>query len=331
MTTWLITGANGNLGRRLISCLLGYESSDDSGDDKSGARSDEGSEQVGDRTDRVKAVVRSKRAAAEVARLVEDDTTRDRLDIVVTSYSDQAALTEAARGCDVAVHLVGILKEGSTSTYVDAHENSCGALAGACRESGVGCIVYLSIVGAAAQSSNQCLASKGRAEVEIHNSGVAACVLRVPMVLGEGDYASRALYARAIKPRSFAFRAESLEQPVYAGDVVRAIVNAATHGVVGALDLGGPEVVSRRALTERAATHLGTQTKVVSLPVGLGLVIASVMAKLSANPPVTPAMLGVLDHDDDVDSERALIELRLGELVSLDEMLRRVVVAQTRR
>ena len=49
--------------------------------------------------------------------------------------------------------------------------------------------------------------------------------------------------------------------------------------------------------------------------------------KLSAAPPVTPAMLGVLEHDDDVDPEPARRALGI-ELTPLDEALRRGLASE---
>ena len=51
-----------------------------------------------------------------------------------------------------------------------------------------------------------------------------ALVLRVPMVLGEGDYASAALGRRARKSWNVLLRGASYEQPIYADDVTHAIV-----------------------------------------------------------------------------------------------------------
>ena len=78
------------------------------------------------------------------------------------------------------------------------------------------------------------------------------------MVLGEGDYASLALYRRASGPLSFTIRAGSFEQPVYAGDVVDAIL--ALLNVSDApelIELAGPERVTRRELIRRAGVVLG--------------------------------------------------------------------------
>ena len=58
-----------------------------------------------------------------------------------------------------------------------------------------------------------------------------------------------------------------------------------------------------------------------------GRVDAALLEKLTANPPVTRAMLGVLNHDDDVDPAEPCQRLGI-ELTPLDEVLRRCVGPQ---
>ncbi len=304
MSTWMITGANGNLGKRLTGVLLA------------------------DPDTRVSAVVRSERAASAIKEIELSADAAARLQVHIVDYHNVDALREVAQGCDKAVHLVGILKETRAASYQDAHEDSCGALVTALDGTPVSHLTYMSIVGSTPTEENACLASKGRAEALCLAGGVPCCVLRVPMVLGEGDYASFALSKRARSRRSFTFRAQSLEQPIYAGDVVQAIIAAGDAGVQGTLDLGGPEVLTRRALTERAAAVLEQPAPlVISLPVGLGIGMAFAMEKLSANPPVTTAMLGVLDHDDDIDPTAAQTALGIDALTPLDDMLRAVLAS----
>jgi NADH dehydrogenase len=149
------------------------------------------------------------------------------------------------------------------------------------------------------------------------------------MVLGEDDYASRALARRARAKLAFTFRAGSLEQPIFAGDVIAAIVAGLDMALDGglALDLGGPESLDRRALTQRAARVLGLPgPTLVSLPLGLGMAMAGAFETVSGNPPVTRAMLGVLDHDDAFDPASAAARLGI-TLTDLDTMLRRCVAA----
>ncbi len=289
----LITGANGHLGRRLIARLRGNCD--------------------------VVAAVRSDRAAAMLR--------KSGAEVRLVDYRDGDALAVAADGCEAAVHLAGIIKETAGNRYVDAHEGTARALCGLdaiCR------IVYVSVVGAARNSPNACLASKAAAEALLLSGRATAHVLRVPMVLGESDYASLALGARASTPLSFTFRAGSFEQPVYAGDVVDAIVALLeTSDAPELIELAGPERVTRRELTRRASRVLGRRALLISLPIAVGRMLAAMFEGLSANPPVTRAMLDVLDHDDDVDVTSACRSLGL-ELTTLDETLRRCLLTQWR-
>jgi NADH dehydrogenase len=293
----LVTGANGHLGRRLLARLAGGRE--------------------------LRAVVRSESAARQVREAAPD------VDLRVLDTQDAAALGQAARGVSHAVHLVGILKQDATRRYADAHEGSAGALAAAAESAGLRRIVYLSILGSHPDSANPCLASKGRAERILLEARTPALVLRVPMVLGEGDIASRALLSQARARVAPLLRGgASLEQPIYAGDVVEAIAAGVTRDGLDdlALDLAGPESLPRRELLARAARLLGTAPRVVPVPLGLGLALARALEALLANPPVTPAMLDVLDHDDCVDPGPACRRLGI-ELTPLDETLRRCLTA----
>ena len=282
----LVTGANGHLGRRLLARLRGERD--------------------------VVAVVRSERAAQALEGLGAA--------VRVVDYRDGAALAAAANGCSAAVHLVGIIKEGGGNRFQDAHEATAQALADV---PGLERIVHLSIVGAARNSANACLASRAAAEDILLASAKAAVVLRVAMVLGEGDYAAFALRKRASSALSFTFRASSLEQPIYAGDVVAAIVAALElDDAPTVIDLAGPECLTRRELTRRAAAVLGTRAAVASVPIGLGYALAALLEAVAANPPVSRAMLGVLDHDDRVNVAPACARLGI-ELTPLDDALRR--------
>jgi NADH dehydrogenase len=298
----LVTGANGHLGRRLIERLL-----------------------VEERAGAVQAVVRSERAAA----LLEPLAGHGLLDVSIVDPADATALATSCESCSHAVHLAGILKETSASRYVDAHERTSEALVAALEKSGVKRIVYLSILGARADSENRCLASKGRAEEILRRGKVPAVVLRVPMVLGRGDVAARVLAMRASAafvplPRGGA----SLEQPIDVGDAVEAILRALiAQGLDGAdLDLAGPESLTRRDLVLRAAAILGRPPpRIVSVPLPLVHLGAFLAETLFANPPLTPPMLGVLEHDDCIDPLDACRRLGL-ELTPLCVTLRRCLL-----
>lgn len=302
----LVTGANGHLGRRLIERLL-----------------------VEGRAGSVQAVVRSERAAG----LLEGLAGRGLLDVATVDPADATALAASCESCSHAVHLTGILKETSASRYQDAHERTSAALAVAAEKAGLKRIVYLSILGARPDSENRCLASKGRAEEILRRGKVPAVVLRVPMVLGQGDVAARVLAGRASAPFVAMTRGgASLEQPIDVADVVEAILRAlVAPGLEGVeLDLAGPESLPRRELVRRAAAALGRRApRVVPVPLPLVRLGAFLAEALFANPPLTPPMLGVLEHDDCIDARETCRRLGL-ELTPLDATLRRCLSAAER-
>lgn len=291
----LVTGANGHLGRRLIG-------------------------EIADTID-VIAVVRSRWAA---------DTLKaefgDRIEVSVVDYSDAETLGGLLQGVDYAVHLVGIIKESRANPFEVAHEDSCRAICAAAEKAGIHGIIHLSILGSAVTSSNACFASRAKAEGILCGGKVPTRVIAVPMVLGEGDYASRALLRQASARIAVTFRSGSLEQPIYAGDVTKIIRHSIETGFVeDRIEIAGPESLSRKDLIKRASALLGVRPPLVlSLPMGLGRLLARV-AEMAKNPPLTRAMLGVLDHDDCVDPAPACRHLGL-ELTSLDEMLTRVLL-----
>ena len=109
-------------------------------------------------------------------------------------------------------------------------------------------------------------------------------------------------------------------------DLLAAIVAALAeesrdaHG----LDLGGPESLSYRALVERCAALHGNRVRIVNLPISLLMGFAGLMERVSKNPPITRAMLGVLEHADCIDNRPALEILDIG-LTPLNETLARYI------
>ena len=69
------------------------------------------------------------------------------------------------------------------------------------------------------------------------------------------------------------------------------------------------------------ASAVGTRT--ISVPVEFGYGLAALLKAFSANPPLTADMLGVLDHDDDIDPEPAAQALGI-RLTGLTETLARI-------
>lgn len=291
----VVTGANGRLGRSLLTTLAGSVP--------------------------VRAVVRSERAAEQLRALPAPA----RPEIFVVDETDAAALARAGEGARGWLHLVGILKETSRSRYADAHERTCAAVAEAAAKTAADRIVHPSLLGADPRSGNACLASRGRAERILLEGAVPATVLRLPMVLGPGEAAAAALRREALAPLTFLLRGgASLEQPIDGRDVVEAVQRALEEGgdARPILELAGPESLSHRALLLRVAARLGARPRILPVPRALARGAAALLERLVADPPITPAMLDVLDRDDAVDPLPAARRLGVA-LTPLEETLRR--------
>lgn len=301
----LVTGANGHLGHKLVERLL----------------------REGERP--VRALVRSERAAETL----RTDPGTSAAEIVVADYTDEAAMNAAVSGTGAVAHLVGIIKESASASYEQAHEATCRILARAASAGGVERIVYLSIIGARPDHSNGCLGSKGRAEEILLGGSVPTTVLRVPMVIGEGDFAALSLRRQAsssIAPLVGGGRTR--QQPIDAQDVLGAVLAAFARSGTGglALDMGGPENLSHRELVARAAAVLGRPPpRVLPIPRALVAALAWLMERTSSSPGITRDMLEILEHDDRIEA-RVAFELLGIEPTPLDETLARCIAGAGR-
>ena len=294
----LVTGANGNLSKKFI--LSKGEVN-------------------------VCALVRSEKAKDDLMSFIKANDIQD-VQIVKCDYLDEQAIKELAKSCSYLLHLVGIIKENKDNRFDVVHKQTTKALVSAIKGSGIKKCCYISILGAKEDSENTCFSSRGFAEKLFLDSYIPSLVLQVPMVLGEGDYASEALKKNALSRINFTFRKLSLEQPIYAQDIID-VVNIdikraleEDHSPSGIKTLAGPTSLTRERLIEKTAKQLGVKVKVFSLPLFLGYTLAKICEMLVSKPPITQAMLGVLDHDDDIDPLPSSKELGIN-LTTLDEML----------
>jgi len=300
----LITGANGHLGKKLILASDEYD---------------------------ICALVRSEKAERDLMNFIEGHNKKN-VEIVKCDYLDVSTMKQLASSCRYAAHLVGIIKENGQNNFDLVHKQTTKVLIEALKDSKVEKICYISILGSKEDSRNACFSSRGFAENLFLKSNTPSLILQIPMVLGEGDYACEALKKNALSRINFTFRKLSLEQPIYAKDIIDVInidINRTlkeNHSSIGIKALAGPTSLTREKLIMKAAKQLGVKVKVFSLPLFLGHTLARICEMLFSHPPITRAMLGVLDHDDDIDPLPSSKELGIN-LTALDEMLEATISA----
>ncbi|KAF1024806.1 MAG: hypothetical protein GAK40_01494 [Burkholderia plantarii] len=222
------------------------------------------------------------------------------VDIVEAASLDRATLARALAGADAAVNLVGALHGGHGTPYGEgfraAHVALPSALAAACLDARVPHLVHLSAIGAAPDAPSQYLRSKGDGEAALRSAeaasggALAVTVLRPSVVFGPGDH-FLTLFAglqRRLPVLPLAMP-DARFQPVYVGDVARAIQQACSlRAARGAIyELGGPREYTLEQLVRYCGALVGRNARIVRLPAALAHLQAAVFERLPGEPLIT--------------------------------------------
>ena len=206
------------------------------------------------------------------ARNAQTVQTLPQVDVIEADIHDEATLLRLLPGHDAVVNLVGIL-HGNERRFRAAYVTLAQTLAHAMQASGVHRLVQLSALGASPQGPSLYQRSKAEAEAVLRDSGLDLTVLRPSVVFGAGDSFLN-LFARlqAVPPVMLLPSANARLQPVWVGDVARAVVHCLRHRpTVGqTYELAGPQVYTLRELVQLAGRLSGHPRRVIGLPLPLG-------------------------------------------------------------
>ena len=227
---------------------------------------------------------------------------------------DHEAVAAALSGADAAINLVGILFESGRQKFQAVQAGGAGAIAAAAAAAGVKSLVHLSAIGASPEAQAAYARSKGEGEAAVRAAFPEATILRPSVVFGpEDDFFNRfAEMARFAAALPLIGGGRTRFQPVYVGDVARAVIKAlddpACAGKV--YELGGPRIYSFKELMELLLKTIGRRRALVALPFGLARLMAAPM-ELLPKPPLTRDQVQLL-HNDNVVAPGALTFRDLG-------------------
>lgn len=197
-------------------------------------------------------------------------------------YPDSVAA--AVRGADAVINLVGILAESGRQRFDAVHTFGARIVAREAKAAGVASLVHVSAIGADAQSESSYARTKAAAEAAVREHFPDAVIVRPSILFGpeDGFFNRFAAIARISPALPLIGGGQTKFQPVYAGDVGTAIVNAIETGKrATTYEFGGPEVASFRELLEFILQQTDRRRMLLPLPfpvarwVALGTEIAS--------------------------------------------------------
>lgn len=261
------------------------------------------------------AAVRSERALSELPPLPPDQVAR-------ISYDNPSSLRAAFTGATAVIHLAGSLIERGDSTYEIANVHTTRAVVEAAEQSGVEKLVFVSAIGADAESPNRYWRTKGEAEALVRACQCSHTILRVPLLLGPGTEGTAGL-ERHLSRRTVALPGggRNRHQPLYVDDLARAAIRASSPAVARdrTLDLVGPVSLPDRDILRRAAQLLGRDVRIRSIPI-VPLRWALALRRRVAGTGFSPDVLEVITADTVADPRPAAAELHI-ELTGLDDMI----------
>jgi len=200
------------------------------------------------------------------------------VEVAVASLTDERGLRAAMVGVDTIYHLAGVERRGVRADLLEIDIQGTRVMANIAAEAGVDRFFALSHLGADRASAYPVLKAKAIAEEHIRRSGVDYTILRTAIVFGPGDGFTTGL-AQLLHGFPFVFLlprgGETLIQPLWIEDLVTCMTWALDDDDTRkrVYEIGGPEFISLRQVTEAVMQHIGLRRVILSAhPVALRII-----------------------------------------------------------
>jgi uncharacterized protein YbjT (DUF2867 family) len=184
--------------------------------------------------------------------------------------SDAASIRGASTGCDVILHMVGIVDETDDATFAGVNVGGTANILAETERAGVRRFVFVSSLGAA-DGKSAYHASKRDAEALVRRFRGQWVIVRPGNVYGPGDE-QISLLLRMVRSPSPVIPTigdgDQPIQPVWWEDVAAALANVVERTDLGGreLDVAGPDLTSQNDLIARLARITGREVHSVPVP-----------------------------------------------------------------
>jgi uncharacterized protein YbjT (DUF2867 family) len=196
------------------------------------------------------------------------------IDVIETNVFDPVALASFVENADAVINLVGTLSGGRGDPYgpgfAKLHVELPTKIVAACEGQGVHRLIHVSAIGADSRGPSMYLRSKGDGEKAVHASAaLASTIFRPSVVFGPDDtFLNRFALLQRLFPVIPLAMPDAKFQPVYVGDVSKAIVNVLDLDAASGhtYELGGPSVYTLEQLLAYCGEVVGRHARIVRLP-----------------------------------------------------------------
>ena len=202
----------------------------------------------------------------------------------VADIRDGDAVAKAVAGADAVINLVGVFGSDMGAVHVEGAR----VVAAAAKAAGARSLVHISAIGANAESPSRYGSSKGEGENAVRSAFPNATILRPSLVFGPEDQLTNR-FAGLIRtlPIVPVIGGKTRFQPVFVGDLARAIAASVTAPSAHSgktYEIGGPQILSMRALNEWIASATGREKLFLDVPDFVASAVATLTGWLPGAP-----------------------------------------------
>ena len=230
---------------------------------------------------------------------------------IQANVRNRDSVLAAVKGAAVVINLSAVGIEKGRQRFQAVNVLGARNVAEAAKAAGAGTLIHMSVLGADTHSPSLFARSRAMGEAEVRSVFPGAIIFRPSVIFGVGDDFFNTIGALSrLLPVMPLFGAKTRFQPVYVGDVAEAIAEAAKGNAAAGTtyELGGPEILSNRELTERVLRETGRRRPILPLPLGVGTLLSIPMGLLP-KPLLTGDRVRLLGLDNVV-SDAAIADKR---------------------
>ena len=213
--------------------------------------------------------------------------------LVAADVRKPGSVKRAVADADAVVNLVGSFADMDAIQNIGARN-----IAKAAAEQGVAALVHISAIGADPESIAEYGKSKAAGEAAVREHFPTATILRPSIVFGREDqFLNRFAGLIRMLPVVPVIGGATRFQPVFVGDVAKAVAAALTGTKGQTLELGGPEILSMLDLNRWIAKAIGRDPLFIEVPDMAAKLLAKTIGWLPGAP-ITMDQFRMLGNDN---------------------------------
>lgn len=252
----------------------------------------------------------------------------DKVEVITGDVTESADLIQGMKGCDAAIHLVGIIRAfpNKDITFERLHTEATANVIEAAKETEVPRLLHMSALGAREDGPTPYLRTKFAAEELVRQSGLNYVIFRPSLIFGRGGEAIK-MFGDMVKKYVVPIIGDGQYrfQPVSVNTVAQGFEKGLDPETAKdqTLDVGGPDNVTFDEIMDTLARVMGKSIVKIHMPV-LPLRLATSALQHAPGYPLTTDQITMLLEGSTCD-EKPFYELLGLEPIFLEQTLREAV------